>query len=227
MSSGWGYLNLNSCRLRILKVIVLKKLCAYCMSPESYINYQSYIYQLHMQKYVDWSKIFLGFVLCLVLRLIPVRPPNIEPLLATQMPFSKAYGPLVGFSFAFLSIALFDILVGKVGVWTLITAGAYGVLGLWSVSFFKKREMKRINYVKFAIIGTLFFDAVTGLTIGPLFFGQTFAQAFIGQIPFTILHLIGNTTFAFVFSPLIYTYVSANKVVDRYLSRMIISSSKI
>lgn len=180
-----------------------------------------------MQKYIDWSKIILGFVLCLLLRLVPFRPPNIEPLLATQMPFSKAYGPLVGFSFAFLSIALFDVLVGKVGVWTLITAGAYGVLGLWSVSFFKKREMKRMNYVKFAIIGTLFFDAVTGLTVGPLFFGQTLAGAFLGQIPFTVLHLIGNVTFAFVFSPLIYTYISTSKVVDRYVERVIFSSSKI
>ncbi len=180
-----------------------------------------------MQKYIDWTKIVLGFVLCLVFRLVPVRPPNIEPLLATQMPFSKAYGPVVGFSFAFLSIVLFDVITAKVGVWTLITAFAYGVLGIWSVLFFKKREMKRMNYVKFAIIGTLFFDAVTGLTVGPLFFNQTFMQALIGQIPFTIMHLIGNVTFAYVMSPLIYTYISTSKVVDKYMSRIIFSSSKI
>lgn len=180
-----------------------------------------------MQKYIDWTKIVLGFVLCLVFRLVPMRPPNIEPLLATQMPFSKAYGPVVGFSFAFLSIVLFDVITAKVGVWTLITAFAYGVLGIWSVFFFKKREMKRINYVKFAIIGTVFFDAVTGLTIGPLFFNQTFMQALIGQIPFTIMHLIGNVTFAYVMSPLIYTYISTSKIVDRYMSRIIFSSSKI
>lgn len=180
-----------------------------------------------MQKYIDWTKIVLGFVLCLVFRLVPVRPPNIEPLLATQMPFSKVYGPVVGFSFAFLSIVLFDIITAKVGVWTLITAFAYGVLGIWSVLFFKKREMKRINFVKFAIIGTLFFDAFTGLTVGPLFFNQTFMQALIGQIPFTIMHLIGNVTFAYVMSPLIYTYISTSKVVDKYMSRIIFSSSKI
>jgi uncharacterized membrane protein len=180
-----------------------------------------------MQKYIDWTKIILGFVLCLVFRLVPVRPPNIEPLLATQMPFSKVYGPVVGFSFAFLSIVLFDAITMKVGVWTLIVAFTYGVLGIWSVLFFKKREMKRINYVKFAVIATLFFDAVTGLTIGPLFFNQTFMQALIGQIPFTILHLIGNVAFAYVMSPLIYTYISTNKVVERYIGRIIFSSSKI
>ncbi len=180
-----------------------------------------------MQKYIDWAKIILGFTLCLVFRLVPVRPPNIEPLLATQMPFSKVYGPVVGFSFAFLSIVLFDVITMKVGIWTLIVAFTYGVLGIWSVLFFKKREMKRINFVKFAIIGTLFFDAVTGLTIGPLFFNQTFMQSLIGQIPFTILHLIGNVAFAYVMSPLIYTYISSSKVVDKYVSRIIFSSSKI
>lgn len=180
-----------------------------------------------MQKYVDWTKIILGFVLCLVFRLVPFRPPNIEPLLATQMPFSKVYGPLVGFSFAFLSIVLFDVVTGRVGMWTLVTAFAYGALGIWSIFFFKKREMKRINFVKFSIIGTLFFDAVTGLTVGPLFFGQPFIIALVGQIPFTILHLIGNVAFAFVMSPLIYKYISTSKVVDRVVGKMIFSSSKI
>jgi uncharacterized membrane protein len=180
-----------------------------------------------MQRYIDWSKIMLGFVLCIIFRLIPVRPPNIEPILATQMPFAKVYGPHIAFVFAFMSIVIFDALVGKVGIWTLIVASTYGFLGIWSVLFFKKREMKRINYVKFAVIGTLFFDAVTGLTIGPLFFNQTFMQAFIGQIPFTILHLIGNVAFAIVLSPLMYTYISTNKVLDRYMGRIIFNSSKI
>lgn len=180
-----------------------------------------------MQRYIDWTKIILGFTLCLVFRLIPVRPPNIEPLLATQMPFSKVYGAHIAFMFGFMSIVLFDLITARIGVWTLITASAYGVLGLWSVFFFKKREMKTINYVKFAIIGTVFFDAVTGLTIGPIFFNQPFMVALIGQIPFTILHLIGNVTFAVVLSPLIHTYISHNKVVDRYIGRMIFNSSKI
>jgi len=178
-----------------------------------------------MQKFTDWLKIILGFALCLVFRLIPVRPPNIEPLLAMQMPFAKVHGRLVGFVFAFFSIFLFDLLVGKVGVWTLITAVAYGVLGIWSVSFFKVRKMQRMNYVKFAVIGTLFFDAVTGLTIGPLFFGQSFVGALVGQIPFTALHLIGNTTFAFFVSPLVYKYLSTNRVFERYVNRIVISQN--
>lgn len=189
--------------------------------------YQQNYSEFYMQRYIDWTKIILGFTLCLVFRFVSVRPPNVEPILATQMPFAKVYGTYVSFMFGFMSIVLFDILTAKVGVWTLVTGVAYGMLGVGSVYFFKNREMKRINYVKFAVLATLFFDAVTGLTIGPLFFGQPFAQAFIGQIPFTIMHLMGNVMFAIVLSPLMHTYISTNKVVERYIGRMIFNSSKI
>lgn len=159
----------------------------------------------------NWFKFTLGFIACMIIRLIPFRPPNIEPILATQMPFSKKYGALAGFSFAFLSIVLYDLITTKVGMWTFITAGTYGVLGLWAYFFFKKRAMQKLNYVKFAILGTLFFDAVTGLSIGPLFFGQTFSEAFFGQIPFTAMHLLGNISFAIILSPLIYKFVIENE----------------
>jgi uncharacterized membrane protein len=127
------------------------------------------------------------------------------------MPFSKAYGTLAGFFFAFFSMVLFDILSVKVGMWTFITATAYGLLGLWAGIYFKNKKNNSLNYAKFAIMGTLAFDIVTGLSIGPLFFGQPFMEALIGQIPFTALHLVGNVCFAIVLSPLIYKFVIENK----------------
>lgn len=162
----------------------------------------------------NWFKFIIGFAVCLLIRLIPFRPPNIEPILATQMPFAKAYGPWVGFSFAFVSIVLFDLISGKLGVWTLLTALTYGVLGIWSAYFFRKRKMQRFNYVFFALIGTLFFDGVTGLSIGPLFFHQSLSEAFFGQIPFTIMHLAGNMGLAIVLSPFVYRFIISNKKLE-------------
>lgn len=162
----------------------------------------------------NWFKYVVGFVICVLVRLIPFRPPNIEPILSTQMPFSKAYGAIAGFLFAFMNIVLFDLITGKLGIWTLLTAGTYGILGIWSAYFFKKRAMKRLNYVYFAIIGTIFFDAITGLAIGPLFYGQPFMQALVGQIPFTGLHLLGNISFAIILSPAIYHFVINNKKLE-------------
>jgi hypothetical protein len=65
--------------------------------------------------------------------------------------------------------------------------------------------------VRFAIVGTLFFDAVTGLTVGPMFFHQSFISTFVEQIPFTALHLLGNVTFAIILSPAIYNFMIKKK----------------
>lgn len=168
-----------------------------------------------MQKVASaWFKFIIGLVTCLLIRLIPFRPPNIEPILATQMPFAKAYRAYVGFSFAFLSIIIFDLTTGTLGYWSLLTAGTYGVLGLWASFYFKNRQSSALNYAKFAIIGTLFFDAVTGLSIGPLFFDQPFMEALTGQIPFTLWHLLGNVSFALVLSPALYQWVVENEKLE-------------
>ncbi len=159
----------------------------------------------------NWFKYLIGFVACFLIRIIPFRPPNIEPILATQMPFSKAYGKLAGFLFSFIGIILFDLFTSGIGVWTFITASAYGLLGFWAAIYFKNKKNNSWNYAKFAIFGTIAYDIATGLSIGPLFFHQPFIEAVTGQIPFTILHLIGNVSFAFILSPLIYNFVIKNK----------------
>ncbi len=152
----------------------------------------------------------VGFSICLLIRLIPFRPPNIEPILATQMPFAKAFGYIPSFLFAIISILVYDGLTSGIGIWTVVTAAAYGLLGLWAVYFFKKRKATAANFALCALVGTILYDALTGLTIGPIFFHQPFMAALIGQIPFTLLHLIGNCTLAVLVSPLIYRYIAVN-----------------
>jgi uncharacterized membrane protein len=161
----------------------------------------------------DALKYVLGFVVVFAFRLIPFRPPNVEPVMATMMPFAQRYGALSGFAFAALSILLFDIVTMHVGVWTILTALTYGIIGAAAHFYFKRREARAGNYVTFAIVGTLFYDAVTGLTIGPLLWGQSFMVALVGQIPFTLLHLAGSVTFAFFLSPLIHRWVVQNEQV--------------
>ena len=162
----------------------------------------------------SWLKFIIGWIVVFVIRLIPFRPPNVEPVLGTMMPFSKRYGLIGGFVFGFLSIALFDVATGKVGIWTLITAVAYGLLGVGSGFFFKRRDSSMWNYLQFAIIGTIAYDVATGLTIGPIFYGQPFTDALVGQISFTLLHLLGNAVIAVGVSPLIYRWVVVNEKLE-------------
>ena len=157
------------------------------------------------------GKFFLIFFLCLLARLFPFRAPNVEPILASMMPFSRAYGALVGFFFAVLSVLFYDIVTGTLGVQTFFTAGAFGVLGLWSARYFQNNKEDKWIYVRFAIVGTLFYDVFTGLTVGPIFFHQSLLGSLIGQIPFTALHLTGNIIFAFILSPVIYNFLIKKK----------------
>lgn len=158
----------------------------------------------------DWLKFLIGWMICLAIRLLPFRPPNVEPILTTTMPFSKKYGLLGGFIFGFLSIVIYDLIQNKFGSWTWITGILYGLLGVFSYFYFKNRESKAWNYFKFAMVGTIIYDAISGLGIGTLMFGQSLSEAAIGQIPFTLMHLAGNLVFAVVLSPLVYKLVVAN-----------------
>ncbi len=144
---------------------------------------------------------------CLFIRLIPFRAPNIEPIMTAAMPFGKAYGAFAGFLFGFLSILIYDAVTGTIGLWTVLTSFSYGIIGIASGCYFKNRKATRGQFVGFALVATLFFDGVTGLLTGPLFFDQPFMAALVGQIPFTAMHLLGNVTFAAVLSPGIYNFL--------------------
>ncbi|OFW77963.1 MAG: hypothetical protein A2201_06940 [Alicyclobacillus sp. RIFOXYA1_FULL_53_8] len=206
--------------------------CALCSQRFKYSIFLSYplililrraynefkIPRLNLSMTKSWPKFIAGWVISFLIRLVPFRPPNIEPILGIQMPFSKAYGHAPAFLFAFSNIVLFDLLVNKFGVWTWITALAYGFLGIWSAQYFKTRKNSPSNYLKFSIMATIAYDAVTGLSIGPMLFNQPFMAAVIGQIPFTLLHLLGNCSFAVLASPLIYRFaVSKRSFAGAYL----------
>ncbi len=96
---------------------------------------------------------------------------------------------------------------------------------MFSAWYFKNRKNKARHYVIHAIYATLIYDALTGLTIGPLFFGQNFYTTLIGQIPFTAYHLLGNVSLALLFSSTIYKFMAVNpKLNFSYLKQQLITN---
>ena len=158
----------------------------------------------------NWLKFSIGLGACLLVRLLPLRAPNLEPILAVQMPFAKNFGQFTAFLFGILSILAYDVFTGTLGYWSIFTALAYGALGILAYQFFKNKAANRRNFFLFAIFGTLFYDAVTGLMVGPLLFHQSLVNAFYGQIPFTLLHLAGNLSLALLLSPLVHYLTREN-----------------
>ncbi len=159
----------------------------------------------------NWLKYTLAFVSVLFIRLMPFRAPNVEPLLTTLMPLGKTHSKMMAFAFGFSSIIIYDSLTSGIGIWTLVTAITYGFLGLGAQIFFKNKTGWK-NYALYAVVGTIFYDALTGLTIGPLYFHQSFIASLVGQIPFTLLHLLGNVSFAIVLSPVIEKWFAKEEV---------------
>lgn len=159
-------------------------------------------------------KYAIGWLLVLGLRLVPFRPANIEPLMATLMPYAKRYGAWGGFVFGFLSMVIYDVITQKVGSWTWITAATYGLIGVGAYFYFKKYKNTAKNYVVYSVIGTLVFDAITGVAMGPLLYGQPLATAFIGQIPFTARHLLSSVVSSLVLSVAIDRWIVANAHLD-------------
>ena len=158
-------------------------------------------------------KIFIIFLGCLLFRLLPLRAPNVEPIMASIMPIGRKYGALVAFSFGFVSMALYDLITAKIGFWTWTTAFSYGIIGVVSTFYFKKFKTSGLNFAIFAFFATIFFDLVTGVLFAPMF-GQTMAGALILQIPFTILHLAGNIGFALTLSPIINRWILSEKFLS-------------
>ncbi len=146
-------------------------------------------------------KIFIVFTGCLLFRLIPLRAPNVEPIMASIMPLGRRFGALSGFAFGFLSIFLYDVLT-HFGAWSWTAGITYGFVGLASFFYFNRFKSSILNFAVFAFFATIFFDLITGVLFAPMW-GQTILNALVMQIPFTALHLAGNIGFALTLSPLI------------------------
>lgn len=155
---------------------------------------------------VAWTGVFL-------FRLIPFAPPNFEPMLASVMPFSKRLSLVGTFLFGFLGIVLFDAITSGWGSWTWVTAACYGGLGIASYFYFRNRDASTAHFLGFGVVGTLLYDAVT-MMIGPVFQGQSFTLALVGQIPFTVLHLGGVVFFAVFLSPALYRWIVTNESLE-------------
>ncbi len=160
-------------------------------------------------------KYMIGLVVVILLRLVP-HPPNVEPIMTAMMPFAKRWGVLSGAFFAAASIIIYDLVTGTLGSWTLITLSTYALLGGLAGLFFAKKENTLKNYVIFAVFATLIYDAITGIAMGVLIYHMPFEETLIGQIPFTVNHLLGNIVFAIVLSPVIFRWVVENPKIETW-----------
>lgn len=148
-----------------------------------------------------------SFVLCLLLRFVPFRPPNVEPVLAFALPVGSFYGPLASGVFAAFSIVAYDALTAGLGSWTLVAAASYGLVGI-AAGHFGRTKRALWSQLLFALAATMFYDVLTGVVASALLFDMPWYQALVGQVPFTINHVIGTLVLTAAISPLLSRWFS-------------------
>lgn len=146
----------------------------------------------------------LAGIFCNLYRLLRFIPNN-DPIMGAMLPFSRAGSWWQAGLFAFLTMASFDAITGKVGSWTIVTAATYAAIGL-AFHFAYGRMKGRVSfwtYIGSSVAGVLLFDFVTGPIASSLMFGPPFWDSLVGQVPFTLLHLASIAFFVAALTPLI------------------------
>lgn len=129
---------------------------------------------------------------CLMMQILLLPFANFEPISTMHMTIGSHCGIFASSIFLALSIFSFNWLNGILGCWTIAAIAMHLVAQRLTILLMHKPNNKFSAYVSNIILYTIIFDALTGLTVGPLFYNQPFLQAVLGQIPFTAKHILGN-----------------------------------
>jgi len=152
-------------------------------------------------------KFLLTLAFCNAYRMLRIIPNN-DPIMGVLLPYAKQQKWWVAPLFAFLTMASFDIVTFKVGIWTFVTSSTYAGLGI--LFHFCYRRLKKVGlkeYLGSGVVGVLIFDFITGPIMSSWLFHIPFSAALIGQIPFTLLHLASVSAFILILTPLLDTHV--------------------
>lgn len=123
--------------------------------------------------------------------------------------FRQRYAFLAGalaYSLVDIVPALFGA-QGTIGLWTLTGAISWGVVA-WLFAR-QKPDGSPFNFAKLGIAGTLAFDTLTGPIASTFVWGMPFQDALVGQIPFTLKHLLGIGAISLIAAPLLFPSISA------------------
>ncbi len=153
-------------------------------------------------------KIALLWLGCIGLRALPWRIPNVEPVMAATLPIGATSGVIASVVFPATVMVAFDVMGGAVGIWTPVTALAYAAIGLLSSRLFAGKTIRFLSGAFFAVYATILYDVVTA-ALGPLAFGQGWIETYVGQIPFTVNHVLGNVVLCGLLSPLLQRWLAA------------------
>jgi hypothetical protein len=146
---------------------------------------------------------YIGALLfCSFYRVLRIFPNN-DPIMGFALPFAKRDKWWQAALFAVIAMVSFDFLTMKLGPWTIGTALAYGFIALLFSRYFRRQKSVGLKkYAGSSIVGVLIFDFITGPVMSSFLFRVHFWAAFLGQIPFTLMHLAGAVPLTLLIVPI-------------------------
>lgn len=168
-----------------------------------------------------WIKCILGWLICFAIILVPLQPYSIfiggfplgdaHPMIAILMPFAEKLGVLGSAIYTLIySISFFAIWRPDLPNWIFVQGFAYAVVLALAALLLKKNKVKILGYVLYAFIGSILFDIIYRVPVGPLQYGQPILSALKEQMPYTFMRAIINTIYALILSFPIYRWIVMN-----------------
>ena len=164
---------------------------------------------MHKPKYL------IGFILTMVFRLFRVFP-NADPIMGFVVPAAKREPIWKSALFAFSAILLFDVITNAVGIWTVVTSLTYGAVAVMISIIIRNRKATLPKYIGVGALGVIVFDVITGPLMSTFIFDMPLWASTLGQIPFTVMHLISVVFMVTIIAP--FVDLDIRKEVFGYMS---------
>jgi uncharacterized membrane protein len=174
-----------------------------------------------MKRVIIPSLIFAGAAA----RVLMAGLPNIEPVMLVTLVSGYRYGAKYGLLVGALTMLLSDLVINgfvsfamvvpaSILVYiSLITNATYGFVGFFSAYFKKYRTAFQMAGV--AALLTVIYDVITAIFC-MLPFNMPIPQILIGQIPFTIAHVLGNVLIVGVCAPYLFAALDYIEAKDKF-----------
>lgn len=133
----------------------------------------------------------ISLLLSVIIRCYWEWAANCEPIFGLQLLLAPLLPTHYLVSWSVSSILLYDLLQQQLGIWTIFTSGAYLLVSYFTSRFTAHTTLGLRHYLSFTVLVTMLYDLLTA-SMGPLCWQQSWAVMLMGQLPFTLRHLLSN-----------------------------------
>ena len=150
--------------------------------------------------------------------------PSAEPITFFAMLAGWLFGSKKGFAVGASSLFLSNyVVMGGQGPWTVFQVAGFGLAGF--LGGFLRKNASKTEVVIYVVVATIIFEFIMN-TSSIFFVGFNLPAAFIMSIPFGIVHLVSNVSFALLLPKAKKLFEEKGGFTDRELGKQLLAKIK-